>query len=270
MVPVAPSPLRYDGLYTSSECFVGTSTKIILPLSVSVDRLCMVVGKVVGAPVHLKTFPGQNLVRKRSHGFDTIEVPVPFDPDRPSSRDNPWHVAFSGARADHPRTESPAGSGELSHGYLAFTDQAGTAHRWFFHQETEDEDHKLLSPGSHGLAVAVGRRLVRFFGGKLKEADTRAEPEFDLRVSNARAIFPAKKRHQTSDDRWYQFHNALNAEPVLSAKELAEAIDQHGGNEDHHALRKSLETYERKLALEAVAVAERSDRSSFPRSSPKI
>ena len=267
MVPVAPSPLRYDGSYTSSECSVGTSTKIILPLSVSVDRLCMVIGKVVGAPVHLKTFPDQKLFH-RKRGFDTIEVPVPFDPDRPSSRDNPWHVAFSGAWADRPRAESPAGSGELSHGYLVFTDQAGTAHRWFFHQETEDEDHKLLSPGSHGLAVAVGRRLVRFFGGKLKEADTRTEPEFDLRVGNARAKFPEKKRHQVGDARWYQFHNALNAEPVLSVQELASAIDQYGGNDSHRALLASLEAYERKRALEAVA--KQSARPRSPGSSPKI
>ena len=246
---------------------MGVSTKIKLPLSVQTDRLCLVIGKIVGAPVHLKTFPEQKLSR-RTRGFDTIEVPVPFDPAQPSSKDNPWHVSFAGPWDARPHTQAASGGGELSHGTLVFTDQAGNTHHWFFHQETEDEDHKLLSPGSHGLGVAVGRRLVKFFGGRLKESDATDDPPYDLRVSNARAKFPEKKRHQVGDDRWYQFHNALNAEPVLSVQELAAAIDQHGGNDDHRALLASLEAYERKQALEAVA--EQSARPRSPGSSPKI
>jgi hypothetical protein len=60
-----------------------------------------------------------------------------------------------------------------------------------------------------------------FFGGTIKCND--ASELNDMTVAPRRATFPPPKREQTSDDRWFQFHNALRAEPCLSPKEIIQA-----------------------------------------------
>lgn len=230
---------------------MGVNTKIKLPLHVSTDRIAMFVARVAGHPIVQESFPDQTTHRVNGR-WEVTKTPREFDPSQPCCQENQWHVEFVGGYDARPQIKPSEGNG-LSFGTLVFLDANDNSHFWYIHAETENEDFRELGPGCHGLAVAVGRRLVKFFGGEMLDSDAVETRPFDLRVPNARATFPKKLRHQSSNDRWYQFHNALFNEPVLSAHELESTIAKFGGNEDHLALVEALRAQERKAALEQVA-----------------
>lgn len=226
---------------------MAENTIISIPLHVRNDYLVQVIAKVVGEEwVHEGTRDAQKVIKNgRSY---IMEVPIPFDVDQPTSKENTWSIKFS--RRNKGLGIDMSASKDAGHGSLAFVDASGNPHSWYFHAENENEVDKLLRPGSHGFAVAVGRRVVKFFGGHLIETDF--NDKVSLQVPNARAKFPKKLPTQSSDDRWYQFYNALQSEPVLSASELKSAMDQHGGNEGHQELLQYLQVQEKRDRLDEV------------------
>lgn len=238
---------------TSRVLHMGVNTKIRLPLHVSTDRITQFVARVAGHPIGQDSFSDHTIHRVNGR-LETISTPRPFDPSLPSSKANSWHVEFVGPYDQRPHIKASEGNG-LGFGSLIFRDAVGHSHSWYIHAETENEDFRELSPGCHGLAVAVGRRLVKFFGGNIQYSDAREDRPFDLRVSNTQATFPKKLKSQSSDDRWYQFHNALFSEPVLSSQELKQAIDEFGANDYHLQLLEHLVSSEKKAELERIAAA---------------
>lgn len=204
---------------------MGVNTKIYLPLHVRSDHVLQVIGKLAGEPWEV-VFDGNPNKKGR------------VDPESPTSAENDWKIQFQGHHATlkvHPSDMFA----EL--GRMLFTDASGEAHAWYWHAETEEEKWKLLSPGSHALAVSVGKRLIEFFGGEICYADT--TDNIDYRVSNEEARFPQKTLYQTPDDRWYQFQNALHSEPLLTRAELEEAMKIAGGPKNEYAkLMRALDT----------------------------
>lgn len=183
---------------------MSTNTRILLPLYVRADRVAEVVGKVVGTPFVIKTLdsraPAQEI-----HGMP-----------EPCGEGHCWHLVFP-RRPDF-GIQPNADLADISFGQLRFTDLAETTHEWSFHAEVEEEDGKMLHPGSHGLGAAVGRRLVDFFGGRVDYHDLDNPPSY--KKSPRRAKYPTKTPGQSSDDRFYQFYNTLLAEPLLTSDEL--------------------------------------------------
>ena len=94
----------------------------------------------------------------------------------------------------------------------------------FYHRITEDEDRQLLSARSNPWNLALGERLVRFFGGSFIAND--CSEKVDLRISNKKALFPRRVSTQDNNDRFYQFYNQLDQLPPISAFEVIKAFGQ--------------------------------------------
>lgn len=224
---------------------MSNNTYIRVPLSVHSEKLARVVAKLMGAPCFQ-----ENKVTKLVESKTTPHGPMeqawedcPFAANEPASLSNPWRVIFNDPKAFEVKSTN------LTSGFIEVKDALGQTHSWFLVAEDENERYKTLLPDATGLSVAVGRRLVRFFGGELVEESVLDMPAA-LSVAPGRAAFPPRKAHQASDDRYYQFQTALAREPVLGAQELAEALAHQGGTQSHWALLDRLRKNEQAQRLE--------------------
>lgn len=237
---------------------MGVNTKIQLPLHVRGDYVLQVIGKVVGEPWTKGTFGKDKSVRIDGR-WRTVKEPLAFDPDQPPSRANPWHVRF-----ENPNMKVQPSDFTHSLATMIFTDASGAHHGWYWHTEDENERFKQLTPGAHALAVAVGRRLVAFFGGQIIYNDTNDKINYKVAVSKAR--FPKMKPSQTSNDRWDQFHGLLAEEPMLTAAELRKAIARMGTRPCDEQLLAKLEVLESAEQLdEALPTADAQAKRNTPR-----
>lgn len=190
-----------------------------------------------------------------------------YDPDKPASRENPWYIDI--VDPDKEIGVRFYDRANTSSGQVYFKDMADNIHEWHLNTEPESEEGKLISPGSHGFAVAIGKRLVDFFGGSVVYNDS-VDDSPNYKVNPRKAKFPPKTKDQTSDDRWYQFYNALSNEPMLSAADLKKSCDKYGASDRHLLLLQVLEAKERADRLEKVAQAVRDQDQGFePKASSK-
>lgn len=144
-----------------------------------------------------------------------------FDSSKPSDYNNQWHLK---AKANQNNIEV-----ELDYVSFSFVDPVGNNYNCLYHLYVEDDDNsfnneKVLSPKSHPVWIALGRRLVDFFGGKLIYADCGDHEDPENWYVNKKPKFGAKEQGQSGDDRWYQYHNALNTENLLTSKEILDVV----------------------------------------------
>ena len=240
---------------------MGVNTIIQLPLHVRADYVLQVIAKVVGEPWTKGNFGKQRSTRVNGR-WETIVEPIAFDPERPPSPGNPWHLQF-----ERLHTSLKVQPADTSHNIatMIFTDLGGERHGWYWHTDDPDEQFKTLSPGAHALAVAVGRRLVAFFGGQIIYSD--ATDKVNYKVSSTKARLPKKKAAQTSDDRWYQFYELLAEEPLLTAAELRKAIERMGSRDCDDRLLAKLEIFEKAQKLDQALPAPSLD---LKRTSPRL
>lgn len=222
---------------------INTETK--LPLHVTGDRVLQVISKVVGTSWELDTFSYEDGAAAHSFPENPERKKKPFDPSLPASKDNRWHTSFKTSRDDMRATISGSG---MSGGTLKFVDGTGKGHEWGWHPECVEEDGKLITCGSHGLGIAVAKRLVQFFGGRVCYKDNLDRVDYKIDPKNAR--FPPKTPDQTGDCRWYQFQNALMAEAMLTSQEIRQAAKKsHNPQADYHALLEFLDAHHLKLQM---------------------
>ena len=181
---------------------MSTSTDILLPLHVRSERLLDVVCKIMNIPYKIQPLQTKNA-----------------DVSQPCSETNSWHISFEGLGKTHGFLIIPMGQDlqiDMSMSHLRFPHMGPRPASWAFFQETEYEEHKMLMPNASVFAVAVGRRLVGFFGGVLKFTGEYKDHVVDPEL----AVFPPKTNGQDSDDRFYQFYNALAALPRLQTADM--------------------------------------------------
>jgi len=191
---------------------MGLNTVIRLPLHVRTNQVLEVLARVAGEAYRLEAFER-----------------AAFDPGEDPGEDNPWHVRFK-----RRQLQARPSRGCMDFGYLQFQDAAGQNHAWAWHTEDEMEQYKSLRPGAHALAVAAGRRLVRFFGGNMTYSDY--NDQIDFAVDPAAARLVPITAQQSSNDRWYQFHKLLHAEGLLTQVEIAQAAEKMGWRKEEKAL----------------------------------
>jgi len=194
---------------------MGIDCKILLPLHVKAKNVFYVIHKSVGTEFIQRTFD-----KDQWHGREVKKIPTPFDGTLPSNKENPWFL--------EPKNPISIEKYDFDYSLLRFTfqDICGNHYDWMFHPETEYEDGKLLNPGSSVLAVALAKRLVDFFGGHAIYQDS--DDEISYQINPKKALYPTKTKEQSSDDRWYQFYNALNSVQLVTVKEL-ESAQQYSG-----------------------------------------
>lgn len=200
---------------------MSINTCIHLPRSVRTTDLATVMNRLMGVPFEQGT-----------HVEQSIRGPAksrPYQANEPSSSSNPWLLKFQ--YGPHQHTKYRASEGQLGMGYFAFMDGAQQHHEWFItlegSEDPTDDCDIVLMPGSHPLAVAVGTRLVQFFGGKLMPNDS--EGTYTLEVGPEQARYTGR-----STERFYDLQNALLATRPLHSEELraAQALACHPHTND--------------------------------------
>lgn len=196
---------------------MAASLEILLPLHVRSSRILLVMGKLAGVPWSYSTHFNANaqglLTDTNGHAGDEPG----FCTQQPASPTNDWHIRFLEKRKEVFGFTS-LGNGiseEISSAYLNFPDVAGTPHCWYFFQETEYENGKLLAADVTPLYVALGQRLVMFFGGNISIGG--------IVLFEAPSPPDNQGTDLSSDDRWYMFFNALNQTPLLTPQEIQAA-----------------------------------------------
>jgi hypothetical protein len=239
---------------------MSSNTHIRLPASTPNRRILDVISRLVGQP--LARVAQEKGRRGRGLG----------DPALPASEDNPWTVSFDEVpgRARNPRSgrgiqviDMEGMDAEMAH--VQFRDAGGNYHSWYLHMPGADENEfKLLSPGAHAMALAVGRRLVDFFGGNLTEDDS--SDSVDYRVRPAKALLPPKTKDQDPNDRYYQYHNALANLTPLTTADLEWAEERMGSGDAHMpALKSALDELER---IRDIAALKASMEDTLPKARP--
>lgn len=224
------------------------NTSIILPLHVRSDHLARVVAKLMQVPCQQRSFDQTHWETDSAGNRQEIKEPAPFDGSQPSSAHNSWFVEFD-------KTQMPAYTQDgwncpLYRSDLVFQDPTGTKHAWPFFSEPEDEKGKSLLPDMDALALAIGWRLVTFFGGEVYPQPDKGHFVVDAR----QGLYPVRQADQTADERWYQFQNALQALPALTSDYLKRASARPGmiTSASTQALEQFLVAREAETSLEAV------------------
>lgn len=191
---------------------MSVSTRIWLPNHATNGRILKVLGRCLGWPM-------PQAPNRSSNQTATIDGSLPCSDGNPWVRNLP--PGFGYREATKSDKEMSAGFGHLVLRCGPTPDHI----EWFCTREPEDEEAGvLLKPDSTAMAVAMGRRLVGFFGGSLV-ADDATSPSTPWCVDDVRALFPQKKEGQSSDDRWYAFNNALESVAVLSLDEVRVEVE---------------------------------------------
>ncbi len=179
---------------------MGVDTKIRLPLGTHSDDILDVVARVLGG----------NLRPNASQNTDDFSLPA--------SEHNPWYYL----RTDEKLKLELSGPTNINglFGTMHFHAFNKVNFSWYLHMESENEDQVILSPSSTPLAVAMGRRLVEFFGGGVEYSDSTGKINF--RVAKEKSMF--HKARETSASRLIALTNALESIRPLHSSELFKAI----------------------------------------------
>ena len=198
---------------------MSVDCKINLPLYARSDNIIKVIAKLVGSDFEFSSYDQK-----------------PFSPEEPSSKENSWHIKLL--------SDNKLESTQPTSLYLMFTTLSNTSYRWFCALEDEDETYKQILPSSYGLSTLIGKKLVDFFGGRVLYQDYYDWDDKKHTYFNENPKFPKITPEQTSDDRYYQFQNALLAEPRITSLELIEMGQKYGLNTEDKKLLEVLKTTE--------------------------
>lgn len=201
---------------------MGVNTNIYLPVHVKTKRVFEVIQKTMGVEFFKTSFSNNQTIRKNGK-LEHISSPSPFNPDLPCSKKNPWYMIAN---------EKTKGEIELtstSYFNFKFNDISGNYYTCLYHLEIDFKDNielgsKFLNPSSSILWCAIGKRLIDFFGGKMLYSDEEDEDNLDNWYINDSPIFSYQTKEKSSDDKWYQYYNALNETPLISIKEMNDML----------------------------------------------
>lgn len=176
---------------------MGIDCRIELGNNATTDRIHKVILQIIGHQADYRVFD------KKA-----------FDITQPTSRDNPWHMRFDRSLG------SPENSSVTGCVTINFQTLDNKNYSWHCSLESDNEEGKVILPGSYGFSMMVGKRLVDFFGGRVLFSDMYDWTDEIYAYTNKTPLYGKKTRSQNSDDRFYQFYNALNITEPLSEKDI--------------------------------------------------
>lgn len=159
---------------------MGVDVDILLPAAVRLTDVVTLVGILAGLPFR----------REPRYGW------VEFTGDKPSGKSTtiPEMVSIDVTFRGEPR------------------------HAYFHFETDEGPEWRCMMPRSNGFWCAMGKRLVNFFGGKMRYRDSCSG--WDLEIDPKPVSF---LRHVENDE-FRAFYDALANEPPLSDEEIAEGV----------------------------------------------
>jgi len=186
---------------------MGTNSRIYLPNHAHPKKIYEVVQKHMGHTFKNTTFKP-----------DKLEL---LDVEKPASEQNPWHLQLI------KKDLNSILATDLNHYSLEFTDLAESRYSVLIFVDLEDDPlmidgKKMLAPPSEIVWCAVGECLVRFFGGTIIYNDQHESYYY----TNKKAAFPKQTKEQSSDNRWFQYYNALKDVQKIKKQDLNSLIDR--------------------------------------------
>jgi hypothetical protein len=164
---------------------MGVDCNIILSPGTRVGDVAKVVGALVGLKPEKKFF---------------------------GSGDDGWATRVEGVTVGRPKAEIP----ECAE--ILVSDPAAHLTRLLYHFEGGKKGERLIILRSRARNLALGRRLVQFFGGRLISEDT-----CDTEILE---VEPLADIHAEGGDEWYSLQERLLAVTPLTEEEI-EAMEEH-------------------------------------------
>jgi hypothetical protein len=194
---------------------MGVNCKIYLSNHAHPKKVYQVVRKYMGHEFEYDSF--------KDYSSNSKKEKKPINPEQEGSEKNPWHIRFKDDEDNYVIPE------DLNYCQLIFKDLAENNYSALISYDYEDDSNmlngeKLLNPSSEVVWCAIGKCLVDFFGGKMIYSDTNDDKFY---VNKKAPQFPKQKAEQTSDERWYQYFNALNKVKPIQKADL-DFIDNMG------------------------------------------
>lgn len=188
-------------------------------------------------------------VIQKSLGTDFIQSGLrnDFDPQKPTSKENSWSLKL-------PKNCGNIELTDVDYFTLNIKDPLNQNYNTLFFFKGEDDpevlnNEKLLSPKCSTIWLALGKKLVDFFGGKMLFSDSSSK-ENEKWYINKKGSFPQKMKGQSGDDRWYQYYNSLSKVKILTTQDLSEMEPFSCYDDDRvDSLRKYLTQYQLSLEL---------------------
>lgn len=203
---------------------MSVSTKVTLPYHTRNQHILHVIAKIIGAPFEKDTY--EDFAAGPNHGKKTK-----FNPNLEANESNDWHIDF------HKDNVTLNANSDATIIDLIVKDLNNTRHSFFFMPEDPQyEQGKLLNIDSSILNVVIAKRLVDFFGGHAIFNENREEdyPKYVAGKNGNKIKFSKIKQNQSSNDRFFQFVNLLDKEPVITIAEMdwAEKIASYNTEKD--------------------------------------
>lgn len=146
-----------------------------------------------------------------------------IDFSKPATSINNWHIRFDRSLA---QMQTPESLGDFNFADFIFYDLAQQDHHWFFNHEPQyGNPFKRFLPGSTALNIALGKRLVEVFGGKVTYQDHTVDEFYEVSVENALYQPFAEKGSTTQEqnEHWYGWQNLLAGYPCITVDEVLDA-----------------------------------------------
>ena len=186
---------------------MGVDTKIYLENHANVEKVYDVIARTLGA----------ELKKYSSKGLSNLDV------DEPSWNGNDWNVSVI--------HDSRNGFKYVRPTYFDLTlyDVCGQHYHTLFFYDVDDNEYaqngeRLLNPNASGVWLAIGKKLVDFFGGKMLISDADSWEDPNNWYVKEEGTYSKKINH--CDDRWYAYVNALDKTLPLSKEDLLEFKDK--------------------------------------------
>lgn len=182
---------------------MGVDSKIYLKNHASVEKVYDVMAVILGAE---KTFKGEDDV----------------DFKEESSPTNTWRIKVNHSNGDQLEYKAP------TYFDIRVNDNCGNTFSSLFFYDLDDDKYaqngeKALNPRASATWIAIGKKLVEFFGGKLMYADCEDGNDPKNWLINEKGLYSPEINH--CDDRWYNYHNALSKIKPLTAEDILENKD---------------------------------------------
>lgn len=195
---------------------MGIDCRIYLPSHANTRKVFEVIKKTMGAEIKQEVFSKTTYNHRSNKKTESFPE---FDPSSPADESNPWHVTFE---------KNPKHNLNLkdeNYFEFEFTDPLDTYYRCLIHFDNYESDRfypggKELLPSSTAVWCVIGKRLVDFFGGRLLYSDASDEDDPANWYICEKGKFGPAAPEQSSNDRWYEYHNAIFNEPLITSKEI--------------------------------------------------
>lgn len=194
---------------------MGVNVYIHLPLYAPNKRIIQLMAKMMGHEAKQIDLDSDDVKKFRKTDFS-----------QPCSSNNRWYIDFDQSISFMKSVKSDR---DFSYAELYFKDLAGQDRQWFFSHEAQFENpFKHFLPSSTAVNIALGKRLVDYFGGKVTYQDHDEDNVYVVDTKDAiyqplPAYMQTSEYTQEQNEQWHNWQNFLKDYPFIDLDEILDA-----------------------------------------------